>query len=759
MSVRRYFAAPRTASTAITFAAFAPQVVASASSFGMSGVNAHAVFDVRAHGGVDAVSTRASILVADGTRLWPAPPARLLCAAATPSSVFGGKGRMVFESVLTGAALAFLWDHGVNGNALMPGAASLEAAHAALAYAEVSSGASVLAASAAALTGIAFVRPLVLPGAAAAGARATTAADVVLVVTKSVDGGTVDVAHRSGGNAKGQPAVVVKSSCRRIQLVASAGASRIGALASGSAGVGVLLFEGFGAAAAMAGSFGVVAASSDSAVPASSSTGFTVPPAMLDSSLHLMAAGQKQGEGGGGGAAPSAPRVPAGAGAYFAPVAVAPGAAGIALARQLSVNDRGTAAVSNHVLVLAGARVGVFGMETKSTRSAAGGASATNSAAAVNKKARTTVAAAAPQEAAKGLLYDVAWQANAGRGVARGGGGGGVARPSIMRGDHRGSSSNRNRPGMSASRPATAAAALMQTAAIAAAAVATQTAGGTLNTMTSSLTSIDDSAPVLGVVRAAAAELNMINFDVEDRSRYAAAASPDADAGPSSGAMDNFSGPHGAAVSGGARFSPTVLPSMRSLGIGAMGLTPQPRGAFRDLKPAPVSSIVADAEGNMASDDLPLINVRVEAVGLNFRDVLNVLGMYPGNPGMPGSDYAGVVIGGANEAGAATFAPGTEIFGLAPGCLGTQVTACALAAAPKPPGISFADAAGCPTILCTVLLALAEAAPATGQGLTLVHFSAQLEPCLTHKNTLHTLNTPNTPFIRATRPLRAPPIP
>jgi preprotein translocase subunit Sec63 len=28
------------------------------------------------------------------------------------------------------------------------------------------------------------------------------------------------------------------------------------------------------------------------------------------------------------------------------------------------------------------------------------------------------------------------------------------------------------------------------------------------------------------------------------------------------------------------------------------------------------------------------------------------------------------------------------------------------------------------------------------QGLTLVHFSAQLEPCLTHKNTLHTINTP-----------------
>jgi len=29
-----------------------------------------------------------------------------------------------------------------------------------------------------------------------------------------------------------------------------------------------------------------------------------------------------------------------------------------------------------------------------------------------------------------------------------------------------------------------------------------------------------------------------------------------------------------------------------------------------------------------------------------------------------------------------------------------------------------------------------------GQGLTLVRFPAHLEPCLTHKATLHTLNTP-----------------
>jgi hypothetical protein len=42
------------------------------------------------------------------------------------------------------------------------------------------------------------------------------------------------------------------------------------------------------------------------------------------------------------------------------------------------------------------------------------------------------------------------------------------------------------------------------------------------------------------------------------------------------------------------------------------------------------------------------------------------------------------------------------------------------------------------------------------QGLTLVRFSAQLEPWLTHKTTLRTLNTPP---IWATQPLRAPHIP
>ena len=37
------------------------------------------------------------------------------------------------------------------------------------------------------------------------------------------------------------------------------------------------------------------------------------------------------------------------------------------------------------------------------------------------------------------------------------------------------------------------------------------------------------------------------------------------------------------------------------------------------------------------------VQVRVEAAGLNFRDVLNVLGLYPGDPGPIGGDFAGIV--------------------------------------------------------------------------------------------------------------------
>ena len=48
--------------------------------------------------------------------------------------------------------------------------------------------------------------------------------------------------------------------------------------------------------------------------------------------------------------------------------------------------------------------------------------------------------------------------------------------------------------------------------------------------------------------------------------------------------------------------------------------------------------------------------LEVHAVGVNFRDVLNVLGMYPGDPGAPGADCAGIVM--VVGAGVTALSPG-----------------------------------------------------------------------------------------------------
>lgn len=60
------------------------------------------------------------------------------------------------------------------------------------------------------------------------------------------------------------------------------------------------------------------------------------------------------------------------------------------------------------------------------------------------------------------------------------------------------------------------------------------------------------------------------------------------------------------------------------------------RGAIANLflEPQPALQSLGDAERIL----------HVQAVGLNFRDVLNVLGEYPGDPGPPGGDAAGNVV-------------------------------------------------------------------------------------------------------------------
>ena len=76
-----------------------------------------------------------------------------------------------------------------------------------------------------------------------------------------------------------------------------------------------------------------------------------------------------------------------------------------------------------------------------------------------------------------------------------------------------------------------------------------------------------------------------------------------------------------------------------------------------------LSGLVLAAQPSVtAALDAAAVELRVHAVGLNFRDVLNVLGEYPGDPGPPGADCAGVVT--AVGAAVAHVRPGDAAFGL-----------------------------------------------------------------------------------------------
>lgn len=83
-----------------------------------------------------------------------------------------------------------------------------------------------------------------------------------------------------------------------------------------------------------------------------------------------------------------------------------------------------------------------------------------------------------------------------------------------------------------------------------------------------------------------------------------------------------------------------------------------------------------------------------------------VLGMYPGDPGDPGSDCSGTVVRCGDSSGGSgtrSLLPGTSVFGLTTGCLGSHVVSSSETVVPLPFNISFEDAAASPTIHVSIL--------------------------------------------------------
>jgi NADPH:quinone reductase-like Zn-dependent oxidoreductase len=114
-----------------------------------------------------------------------------------------------------------------------------------------------------------------------------------------------------------------------------------------------------------------------------------------------------------------------------------------------------------------------------------------------------------------------------------------------------------------------------------------------------------------------------------------------------------------------------------------------------------------------------VVELRIRAIGLNFRDVLNVLGLYPGDPGNPGGDCSGTVVSVSD--GVTAFAPGDDVFGITEGCVRTYRNTDALLLDRKPASWSFEQAAAWPVTFTTTEEAFTDMAKLKKGDRVLIH--------------------------------------
>jgi acyl transferase domain-containing protein/acyl-CoA synthetase (AMP-forming)/AMP-acid ligase II/acyl carrier protein len=116
------------------------------------------------------------------------------------------------------------------------------------------------------------------------------------------------------------------------------------------------------------------------------------------------------------------------------------------------------------------------------------------------------------------------------------------------------------------------------------------------------------------------------------------------------------------------------------------------------------------------------VRVTVRAAGLNFRDVLEALGVYPGDPGPLGAEGAGMVT--ETGPGVTQFGVGDRVTGLFPAAFGSVAVADHRLLIRMPAGWSFAAAAGVPVVFVTAYYCLVDLAHLRQGERVLVHAGA-----------------------------------
>jgi acyl transferase domain-containing protein/NADPH:quinone reductase-like Zn-dependent oxidoreductase/nucleoside-diphosphate-sugar epimerase/acyl carrier protein len=116
------------------------------------------------------------------------------------------------------------------------------------------------------------------------------------------------------------------------------------------------------------------------------------------------------------------------------------------------------------------------------------------------------------------------------------------------------------------------------------------------------------------------------------------------------------------------------------------------------------------------------VRIAMRAAGVNFRDVMNVLGMYPGDAGIMGLEGAGVVLEVGSDV--ADLVPGDRVMGMVDAAFGPIVIADRRKVCPIPDGWSFTQAAGVPLVFLTALYALEDLGGLKSGESILVHAAA-----------------------------------
>jgi NADPH:quinone reductase-like Zn-dependent oxidoreductase/thioesterase domain-containing protein/acyl carrier protein len=211
-------------------------------------------------------------------------------------------------------------------------------------------------------------------------------------------------------------------------------------------------------------------------------------------------------------------------------------------------------------------------------------------------------------------------------------------------------------------------------------------------------------APVWGLVRSAQSEhpgrFTLIDLD---------AGGDD----PDWGALAGLDEPQ-LAVRAGRVLAPRLAQAkVPAAGGGAWRLGIGRKGSLEDL-----AIVSCDADRPLAAGE---VRIGVRAAGLNFRDVLIALGLYPGEAPL-GSEAAGVVL----EAGPEVtgLVPGDRVLGLMPDGFGPVAVADARLVAPVPEGWSFAQAASVPVAFLTAYYGLADLAGLSRGEKVLIHAAA-----------------------------------